>query len=172
MESLAHDSGRTLLCAEYGYPKGSPNTNSYRRNPQLQLSIQCSPQRTPKWPNSKPHWATRQQAIAKTPAKLSAYQILSVIVIFVILVVKVQFVGFIPQKPQEALNLLVTEESYWALFYMPLYTFIHNLLNALVHQKPQETLNLLVTEERYWTLFYMPLYTCFYTICWMYWYRL
>jgi hypothetical protein len=28
IESLAHDSGRTLVCAEYGYPKGSPNTNS------------------------------------------------------------------------------------------------------------------------------------------------
>jgi hypothetical protein len=55
IESLAHDSGRTLVCAEYGYPKGSPNTNSYRRNPPLQLSIQCSPQRTSKWPNSKPH---------------------------------------------------------------------------------------------------------------------
>jgi hypothetical protein len=27
-ESLAHDNGRTLVCAEYGYPKGSPNTNS------------------------------------------------------------------------------------------------------------------------------------------------
>jgi hypothetical protein len=27
---------------------------------------------------------------------------------------------------------LVTEERYWALFYMPLYTFIHNLLNVLV----------------------------------------
>jgi hypothetical protein len=28
VESLARDSGRTLVCAEYGYPKGSPNTNS------------------------------------------------------------------------------------------------------------------------------------------------
>jgi hypothetical protein len=28
IESLAHDSGRTSVCAEYGYPKGSPNTNS------------------------------------------------------------------------------------------------------------------------------------------------
>jgi hypothetical protein len=28
IESLAHDSGRTLICAEYGYLKGSPNTNS------------------------------------------------------------------------------------------------------------------------------------------------
>jgi hypothetical protein len=28
IESLAHHSGRTLVCAEYGYPKGSPNTNS------------------------------------------------------------------------------------------------------------------------------------------------
>jgi hypothetical protein len=27
---------------------------------------------------------------------------------------------------------LITEERYWALFYMPLYTFIHNLLNVLV----------------------------------------
>jgi hypothetical protein len=55
----------------------------------VQLSIQCSPQRTNKWPNSKPHWATRHQAIAKTPAKWSAYQIPSVIVVFVILVFKV-----------------------------------------------------------------------------------
>jgi hypothetical protein len=36
------------------------------------------------------------------------------------------------QKPQEALNLLVTEERYWALFYVSLYTFMHNLLNVLV----------------------------------------
>jgi hypothetical protein len=79
-------------------------------------------QRTLKWPNSKPHWATRQQAIAKTPAKWSAYQIPSVIVVFVILAFKVKFVSFYSQKPQEALNLLVTEECYWALFYMPLYT--------------------------------------------------
>jgi hypothetical protein len=26
--SLVHDSGRIVVCAEYGYPKGSPNTNS------------------------------------------------------------------------------------------------------------------------------------------------
>jgi hypothetical protein len=25
MESLAHDSGRTLVCAEYGYPKEYPS---------------------------------------------------------------------------------------------------------------------------------------------------
>jgi hypothetical protein len=28
IDSLAHDSGRALVRAEYGYPKGSPNTNS------------------------------------------------------------------------------------------------------------------------------------------------
>jgi hypothetical protein len=28
VEDLAHDSGRTLVRAEYGYPKKSPNTNS------------------------------------------------------------------------------------------------------------------------------------------------
>jgi hypothetical protein len=87
--SLAHNSGRTLVCTEYGYPKRSPDTNSWRRNPPLQLSIQCLPQRTSKWPNSKPNWATRQQAIAKTPAKWSAYQIPSVTVVFVILILKV-----------------------------------------------------------------------------------
>jgi hypothetical protein len=52
------------------------------------------------------------------------HQIRSVIVVFVSL--------GITQKPQEALNLLVTEEHYWALFYMPLYTFPHNFLNVLV----------------------------------------
>jgi hypothetical protein len=55
---------------------------SLRRNPPLLLTIQCSPRRTPKWPNSKPHWATRQQAIANTPAKWSVYQIPSVIVVW------------------------------------------------------------------------------------------
>jgi hypothetical protein len=28
IESFAHDSGRALARAEYGYPKGSPNTSS------------------------------------------------------------------------------------------------------------------------------------------------
>jgi hypothetical protein len=79
----------TLVRAEYGYQKGSPNTNSYRRNPPLQLSIQCSPQRTPKRPSSEPHGAIRKQAIAEPPAECSAYQIYSVIVIFVVLVCKV-----------------------------------------------------------------------------------
>jgi hypothetical protein len=36
------------------------------------------------------------------------------------------------QKPQQALNLLVTEKRYWALSYMPLYTILHNLLTVLV----------------------------------------
>jgi hypothetical protein len=38
----------------------------------------------PKQPSSEPHGATRQQAIAKTPAKRSAYQILSLIALFVV----------------------------------------------------------------------------------------
>jgi hypothetical protein len=54
----------------------------------------------------------------KTPAKWSAYRIASVIVVFVVLVCKSH-----SQKLQEALNPSVTEERYWALFYMPLYTF-------------------------------------------------
>jgi hypothetical protein len=67
VEDLAHVSRRTSVRADYGYPKGSPNTNSWRRNPPLQLSIQFSPQCTSKSPSSKPHGAARQ-ATAKTPA--------------------------------------------------------------------------------------------------------
>jgi hypothetical protein len=89
IESLAHDSGRTSVRGKYGYPKGYPNTNSYRRNPPLQLSIQCSPQRTRKQPSSEPHWATRQQqAIAEAPSRWSACHIPSVIVVFVVLVLR------------------------------------------------------------------------------------
>jgi hypothetical protein len=51
--------------------------------------MQCSPQRTPKQPSSEPDGAASQQAIAETPAKWSAYQIPSVIVVFAVLVVKV-----------------------------------------------------------------------------------
>jgi hypothetical protein len=58
------------------------------RNPTLQLSIQCPPKCTPKRPSSEPHGAARQQATAKTSAKWSAYQILSVFVVFVVLVFK------------------------------------------------------------------------------------
>jgi hypothetical protein len=66
-------------------------------------------------------------AIAETPAKWSAYQIPSVTVVFVVLVYKSH-----SQKPREASNPLVTEELYWALFYMPLYTSLQNLLNVPV----------------------------------------
>jgi hypothetical protein len=59
-ESFTHDYGRTLRRSEYDDPKESPNTNSYRINPYLQLSMQCSPQHTPKRPSSEPHGATRQ----------------------------------------------------------------------------------------------------------------
>jgi hypothetical protein len=55
---------------------------------------------------------------AKTPAKLSAYQIPSAIVVFVILGLVCKFYS---QKPQQALNLLVTDDPYWAPFYVPLY---------------------------------------------------
>jgi hypothetical protein len=48
----------------------------------------------------------------KTPVKCSAYQIPSVIVVFVNLVFKVEFVSFYAQRPQEALNVLVTAERY------------------------------------------------------------
>jgi hypothetical protein len=83
IESFVHDNWCTLVHAEYGYLEGSPNNNSERRILSLQLSIQCLPQCTPKWPSSEPHGATQQQqVIVKIPAKWSAYQIPSVIVVF------------------------------------------------------------------------------------------
>jgi hypothetical protein len=49
----------------------SLNTTSWRRNMLQQLSMQCAPQCTSKWPCSEPHAATRQQTIAKTRAIFS-----------------------------------------------------------------------------------------------------
>jgi hypothetical protein len=58
-------------------------------------AVQC----TSKQPNSEPHGATRQQAVAKTLAKWTAYQIPSVTVVFVVLVLVCEAYF---QKPQEA----------------------------------------------------------------------
>jgi hypothetical protein len=43
IQRFAQDCRCTLVRAECGYPKGSPNTNSYRINPSLQLSMQFVP---------------------------------------------------------------------------------------------------------------------------------
>jgi hypothetical protein len=48
----------------------------------LQLSVQCLYQFTPKRLSSEFHGITRQQTIAKIHAKLSAYQIRSLILVF------------------------------------------------------------------------------------------
>jgi hypothetical protein len=55
---------------------------------------------------------------------------------------------FHSQRPQEALNLLVTEECYLAHFYMALYTFLHNLLNVLV-----QIANKMGLQKKLWTDF-------------------
>jgi hypothetical protein len=77
------------LCMIVDTPWYVPNT-VIRRDLQTATVTEeirhCSPQRTSK---CKPHWATWQQAIVKTPTKWSAYQISSVTVVFVILVFKV-----------------------------------------------------------------------------------
>jgi hypothetical protein len=53
-------------------------------------SPQCLPQHSPKRLSSEPYGSTRQQqAIANTPAKRSARQILTLIVLFGIIVFKV-----------------------------------------------------------------------------------
>jgi hypothetical protein len=70
IESFDDDSGPTLVCAEYGYPKGSPNTTTVKeeiRRYSSQYSARLST-----YPNDQ----------------RPAYQIPSVIVVFVILVFK------------------------------------------------------------------------------------
>jgi hypothetical protein len=58
--------------------EGISKRNQLQKKSVITAPIQCAPQSTPKRPSSEPHGATRQQAIAKTPAKRSAYQIPSV----------------------------------------------------------------------------------------------
>jgi hypothetical protein len=62
-------SGRVLVRAEHG----SPNTNSYRRNPTQQLSIQLPPQCTPRRRNSEPRGAARQQACSNPDEVITFY---------------------------------------------------------------------------------------------------
>jgi hypothetical protein len=45
---------------------------------------------------------------------------------------KITFI-IVSQRPKVAYNLLATEEHYRALFYMPLYRLLHNLLNVLLY---------------------------------------
>jgi hypothetical protein len=63
-----------------------------------------------KRPSSEPHGATRQQAIAKTPAKRYAYQILSALVLFVFIVFEVSFVSLFPTS----YNRLSTYQLQWS----------------------------------------------------------
>jgi hypothetical protein len=74
--------------------------------------------------------------------------------------------SFISWKPQEALKILVTEERYWTLYYMPLYTFIYNLLNVKVQIANktglQETQVLLLVSLRIYPITLDPVYTYVY----------
>jgi hypothetical protein len=86
---------------------------------------------TLKRPSSEPHGATRQPAIARTPAKRSAYQILSAFVLFVVTVIMVQFVSLIPisfNRPSTyRSHKSVTED-----FLHDTAQVLHNLLNIQV----------------------------------------
>jgi hypothetical protein len=65
-------------------PRYVPNA-VIRKDLRTLLSVQSSPQRTPRRQSSEPHGLRRQkQAIAKEPSKLSSDQILNVIVYYVI----------------------------------------------------------------------------------------
>jgi hypothetical protein len=60
---------------------------------------------------------------------LSSYnKILNSVAIVTITILDITLYSF--HKLQQAWYLPITEERYWALFYMPLYTFLHNLLNV------------------------------------------
>jgi hypothetical protein len=66
------------------YPNGSPNTNSKTINLSLELSVEDSLKSTPKRTSSELYGGTRQQGFAKIPAKLSAYQIHSLIPVLIV----------------------------------------------------------------------------------------
>jgi hypothetical protein len=138
IQSFAHDCRRTLVCAEYGYPNRFPNTRSSRRNPSLQLSVQRSPQRAPRRTTSEHHGATRQQAIVKTPAKRSAYQIHSLIAFFVVIVFKVSFV-----------SLILTSYNRPTTYQLQKNTTEHSSTCKSHSHKLQQAQNPSVTEERY-----------------------
>jgi hypothetical protein len=49
IESFAHDSGCTLVCAKYGYPKGSLNTNGTTVNAELASVVKLVGQLNNNW---------------------------------------------------------------------------------------------------------------------------
>jgi hypothetical protein len=63
------------------------------------------------------------------------------------------------QMPLEAFNLPVTEERYWALFYMPLYTFSHNLLNVVVQIANKMGLQKRYSQEFF--IYFLKLYIAY-----------
>jgi hypothetical protein len=66
-----------------------PKKHQHLKKKSAATALNAVPQATPERHRSEPHRTTRQQEIAKTPAKLSAHQIPSLIVAFVILVLKI-----------------------------------------------------------------------------------
>jgi hypothetical protein len=67
----------SVIGRDHRTPTGNDQNRHYSSQYSARLSVQPNDR-------SEPHGATRQQAIAKTLAKWSAYQILSVIVLFVV----------------------------------------------------------------------------------------
>jgi hypothetical protein len=81
----------------------------------------------------QPLWATRQQAIAETPAKWSAYQIRSVIVVFVVLVFKGLVCKFLFPKATRGFEPISYRGVLLStLLHATVYMFLHNLLNVPV----------------------------------------
>jgi hypothetical protein len=98
---LKFSSFGSLLLLSVGYLNAcNDNQNTVvfpKRTCEVHLRVPWTSFLFSKRPRIEPHGATwQQQAIGKTPAKWSDYQILTVIVIFVALVFKVYFVSLIP----------------------------------------------------------------------------
>jgi hypothetical protein len=81
--------------------------------------------------SSVPHGATRQQATTNIHAKISAYQIPSISIVFIVVIRNVYFVSIIPTS-QNGLWIYWLLMSCWKLFCTPLYKFLHNLQNVLI----------------------------------------
>jgi predicted membrane-bound dolichyl-phosphate-mannose-protein mannosyltransferase len=86
---------------------------------------------TPKPPSSEPLCTMRQQqAFAMTPAKLSAYQIPSVIVIFIVSVFEVQFVSLIPKSHNRPRTYYLQRST---IEHSSTCHLLHGFLNVQVH---------------------------------------
>jgi hypothetical protein len=98
MERFQSKASRMAMDAPWYVPNAVIRRDVQTPKVKEEMFSQRSRQLTPKRPRSEPHGATRQRAVAESPAKRSACQIPSVNVVFLVPVCKVWFLTLVPQS--------------------------------------------------------------------------